>query len=138
MDAVLTTWPTPCSIISGTNVEMPWMTPTGWPEDPAPVLLVEIPDRAAQPDPRVVVDEVHGPEAVERLVPQGPDGGAVGHVGHHPDGLGTPGGELTLRFLEWTLLDVGDDDLHPFGRSALRHRATDAAGTAGDHRHPAL
>ena len=27
MDAVLTTWPTPCSIMSGTNVEMPWMTP---------------------------------------------------------------------------------------------------------------
>ena len=108
------------------------------PEDPAPVLLTEVPDGAAEPDTRVVVDEVHGPEAVERLVPQGPDGGAIGHVGHHPDGLGTAGGELTLRLLEGTLLDVGDDDLHPFGRGALGHRATDAAGTAGDHRHPAL
>ena len=105
-------------------------------EDPAPFLLGDLPDRAADAHPGVVVHEVGAAEVLQRS----------GRAGRGP----RPASETSVttartsapsaararrRRLEHGLLDVGQDELHALGGGAPGHRLADAAGPAGDHGH---
>jgi hypothetical protein len=92
--------------------------------------VVLLPDAVADlHDPRVVDEDVDRPQLGLRLVEEGLDGRALGHVERQRDDavaelLGGPAGGLEV--------DVADRHPHPLAQERLRRRAADAACRAGD------
>ena len=122
MDAVLTTWPSPCSTAGHEGGDAVDHAPEVHAEDPAPVLLGDLPDGTAQADARVVVDEVDRTEAVEGPVPQTPAPTPSATSVTTAESFGPLGGQLAFGLLEGPLLDVAQDDLHALGCCAAPPR----------------
>ena len=122
-DDVFTTWPSPCSSSTGTNVLMPWITPSTltstaqrqsftWCSHSAP----SEPDGIAG----VVADEVHRAERVESVMSRSDstDSSDATSVTTPMTRVAVAASvELVDRGLEQRLVDVGEHDLHPSARN---------------------
>ena len=92
-EPVLTMWPSPCSIMRGTKLRMPFATPrTLTPSSRLPFVVGEVPDATGGGDAGVVAEQVHRAERVEGEVGERLHARGVRHV----DGPGDrgPGREL--------------------------------------------
>ena len=104
-------------------------------QDPLPVSLGGLPDRALGGDAGVVADDVGGAELVEDPVAKVFHRVGTGNVGLDGQHLSASRAQLSLSLFEGVCLDVREDDLHPLPSEALGHRKADAAGPARHHRH---
>ena len=136
-DDVFTTWPSPCSSSTGTNVLMPWMTPNTltstaqrqsftWCSHSAP----SEPDGIAG----VVAHEVDGAERSTRRVAQRAPPTRARTTSVTTPITASPhcARQLVDRGVEQRLVDVGEHDLHALGEEALAERPSDAAAATGD------
>ena len=98
MEAVLTTWPTPCWVgVGSRTVDAIDDAPLVGPEDPAPVLLAEVPHRAAQAPPALLWTRCTAPKRSSawscKARTEAPSDTSV----TTPMASAPRGGELTLR-----------------------------------------
>ena len=131
MEAVLTTWPKPCSIIRGQAAWTPWTTPIRLTSTASPpVLERQVADLAAHGDPGVVEEVVEAAVAGEDVRDERVHRGGVAHVegralglparGRDPGGLGP--GVLPVA--------VGEDHERAPARQLAAEGGADPRGTA--------
>ena len=104
-------------------------------DDPLEVAKRELRDRQpSTPDARVVAQQVHVAEPLERLGGERVHIGFEARVGRDGDHLGTGGRDLLGGLLQHRTFDVGEHEAHAFRREAICQRAPDARGGPGDDR----
>ena len=104
-------------------------------DDPAPVVVGHVHDRATHGNARVEEDDVNGAHLLESGIGERLHGRAVAHVAQHAFGSGALRAQLRNRGVERGALDVGEHEAHALACQRLRGREPDPAGATRDHRH---
>ena len=125
IDAVMTTWPSPCSLRCGRNDEMPWMipqmfTPKAHCQSAADrVSIGPLPPAT----PALRQTTLTWPNSRDALARRAPRMSALErHVRAHADRVRAAGSELLDRSVERSLLDVRQHHVHAGLREAFRER----------------
>ena len=101
------------------------------PEHPLPVGKCAFPDGPARtPDARVVADDVHRAEGLERLLRELLHLLRLRDVGADREHRRAPLAHLGVGLIEGALFHIREHDLHTFGRKALGEAAADPARCA--------
>ncbi len=103
------------------------------PEHPLPGRERGLPRQSAAADARVVAEDVHAAEPLDRRVGQRLHLRGIGDVGEHPIDLGA-GVQLRHRSFQRVGLHIAEHDVRTFRGEPLRERESDPAGSAGDDR----
>src|SRR6185503_2642084 len=102
-------------------------------EDPLPFCLARFPNRPGKRDARVVADHVNRAQLLKTLPRKCLDFGGLGHVQAHDDALYIFAIESRPGFLQTSVIDIGEREVHALVGEGERHGAAQPARRPRDH-----